>query len=299
MFKADQNYEVDLRILTNNAQGNGSSKNSVDAYFTEKESLDPAIGLEVVLRVDGNALIVESNGPQYKTVTDGNGKAHINITNDESGPVIVTAFVFSDPNQNASTSINFTEVSSGFRIKEAINKNHSMAQGHPSIAWKGASFIISTEGGSGNITWEVKGAIQEIIVEGNDLDRSAGVTIMEKPNQPCVIIATDTLSNESSEYVFSISDFIQPMTTKKVTLGDAIKAHGSSILSPFDYRDLFTEWGDMSAYSTENWKADLEYWSSEYHSLGKATVANLEFGTLRETDHIGFIYKYYAFKIGA
>lgn len=294
-------YKINIRVMKDNAQANGNDRNTVEAYFYSSETQLPAVGLDVVFRVDGNAIIVESNSPVYPTVTDGNGKASINVTDMKEESVIATIFVRDASTEQAETQIKFAKPSSVFRIKDAVNKNHAFLSSQPTYAWKGASFTIHTEGGRGEIKWEVHGPSTEVIVEGNDSDRSAGVTILRQPNQPCKIVATDTETGESDEYNFAIKTYINPMTNKKVSLESALDTHDKALMSPREYEQLYQEWGDMGEYSTEGWKIGTNYWTTEYSwLLSTATVFNAEFGTHSESYFRPALLhkKYYAFKVG-
>ncbi len=296
-------YNINMRVMKDNAQANGSDRNIVEAYVYSSETMLPEIGLSVVFRVDGSATIVESNSPAYPTVTDGNGKVSINVTDIKEEIVTATIYIqdATSYKQQAEIKIKFAKPSSAFRIKEAVNKNHAFLNSEPTYAWKGASFTIHTEGGRGKITWEVHGPSTEVIVEGNDSDRSAGVTILNQPNQPCKIIATDTETGESDEYVFSVKTYVNPMTNKKVSLETALDTHEGALMSPREYEQLYKEWGNMEEYSTEGWKVGTEYWTTEYNWLRfTATVFNAEFGTHSESLFRPALLhkKYYAFKVG-
>ncbi|WP_413492396.1 Ig-like domain-containing protein [Morganella psychrotolerans] len=309
---ADQKFEITLRVPNDNAQANGYSENIVEAYFIESETQEPATKLDVSFRVDGNATIKESNGPFFRTSTDGNGKAIIHITNTAPEKVTVDVAVIDDPNQKESTQVTFLASSDKLKITSVYNRNHTFTAEQPTIAWTAASFIIETNGGSGDLKWAISGAVAEAEVESLN-NYSAGVTIKSHPYQPVKITVTDNITKEQDEFSFFIKLYIEPSLDIRRTLNQAISQHGEFLLSPFDYMELHKEWGDITVFpewslgtgpepkESEETDADVnvaEFWTSEYQHLGKATVANIKDGTLRDSDHGAFTKRYHAYRSG-
>ncbi|WP_434462180.1 Ig-like domain-containing protein [Serratia plymuthica] len=295
-YKANSTYFINHRIITNNVQANGSATNVVEFTFTDSATFTPAVALHVVVEVDGNAIIKESNSAIYSTVTDGNGKTTVNITNTVAEEINVSTFVISSQSENDEVTVTFKPVSDRFYISSVTNANHTFTAAQPKIAWAGASFILHTEGGSGQIEWETKGATAEVIVEGNDLDRTAGVTILARTDQPCTIIATDTLSGESDQYILEVETFLQPESTESVSYDVAKSHHPDSLTSLELYKQLYTEWGDMTAYVAQGWNVDNDYWTSD-EDFGSVTVFNLQNGTDYQSG-TWFVKKHYCFIVG-
>ena len=304
---ADQKFEMTMRVVNNNAQANGAEANLVEIYVYESETMLPASKLSLVIKVDGNATIKESNTPVYSTVTDGNGRASVNITNTVVELVNVEAYVLDDPNQKASTSVTFIQAHDVIKISKVYNRNHTFSAEQPTIAWIGASFTIETSGGSGKLEWSVLGSTAEVEVEPMSDSTKAGVTIKAHPYQATRIVVTDTLTGDKDEFVFFIKLFIVPNVDKQVHLSHAISEHGDYMLSLFNYQDLYKEWGDLtvypqwvfSSYNTESDQkstaVDEDFWTNE-HNLVEATVANIKDGTSH--DVILLSKCFYAYKTG-
>ncbi len=295
-YQAGTTYIIQHRVITNNAQANGGAANVVEFTFTDATSFKPAVALPVVVEVDGNAVIKESNSAIFSTVTDGNGKVTANITDTVAEEITVSTFVISSQSENDEATVTFKPVSDRFYISSATNANHTFTADQPKTAWAGASFILHTTGGNGPIDWKVTGATEEVIVEGNDLDRTAGVTIKARTDQPCVITATDTLSGESDQYILEVETFVQPQADETVSYGEAKKHHPDSLASLELYKQIYTEWGDMTAYANQGWNVDSEYWTSD-EVLGGVKIFNMQSGTDNSTGTL-WVLHYYCFIVG-
>ncbi len=191
----------------------------------------------------------------------------------------------------------FKPTADRFYISSATNSNHTFSTEQPKTAWAGASFTLNTVGGSnGKIEWKWSGATEEIVVEGNDLDRTAGVTIKARTYQPCIITATDTISGESDQYILEVETLFQPECDKRVSHNDAKKNHPDSLVSLDNYKQLYAEWGDMSAYTSQGWKVDDVYWTSD-EVFGGVKVYDLQSGT-DNTSGTFLVAHYYSFSVG-
>lgn len=295
----DSKYLITPRVIVNNMQANGAEMNVIEFTFTDSSSYDPAAGLTVVISVDSasSAVIKESSSAYYKTDTNTYGKVTASITDTIAESATITAFVFSSQSEKAQATVIFKEVSDHFYISRASSTNKTFTAEQPKTAWNGASFTLYTEGGSGQIDWTVSGATAEVIVEGDDLERTANVTILSKMEQPCIITATDSVSGEADTYVFNIENFIQPEATEKVGFNTAKGTHPNSLMNLTQYQQLFDEWGDMSAYASQGWSTDDVYWTSNEEILGYVTVFNLQYGIDSNVQQLG-VSHYYSFIVG-
>ncbi|MEQ4922138.1 hypothetical protein [Proteus hauseri] len=314
---ADQNFIITMRVTQNNVQANGVSANIVEAYFFESETMLPAIKLDVVFLTDGNAIIKESNSPLFRTSTDGNGKAIIHITNSIPESIMVKTYILDDPNQKETMQVTFLPASDKLKISSIYNRNHTFTMEQPTIAWSGASFAIETVGGSGDLTWKVEGIKSEIDVEALN-NYSAGVTIISHPYRTVKIVVTDNITGDKDDFSFFIKLYIEPSLDKKRTLSQAINLHTDDLLSPMNYMTLNKEWGDLTVYpewslgigpeptildnNDSNVETDAvnpaEFWTNEYSHLGKATVANIKDGTIRNSDHGVLTKRFHAYHSG-
>lgn len=296
-FKVDSNYIIKHRIITDNAQANGGVTNAVEFSFINATSYEPAVALPVVIETNGSAIIKESNSSIFKTVTDGNGKVVSNITDTVHEDITVATFVIFSLSDSDRVKLKFKPISDRFYISSATNANHTFTRDQPKTAWAGASFTLNTVGGSnGKIEWKWSGATEEIVVEGNDLDRTAGVTIKARTYQPCIINATDTITGESDQYILEVENLLQPECDKRVFHNDAKKNHPDSLVSLDIYKQLYAEWGDMSAYTSQGWKVDDVYWTSD-EVFGGVKVYDLQSGT-DNTSGTFLVEHYYSFIVG-
>ncbi|KLN96055.1 Ig-like domain-containing protein [Moellerella wisconsensis] len=312
---ADQNFIITIRVTQDNAQANGASTNIVEAYILESETMLPATKLDIVFSVNGNAIIKENNSPLFRTSTDGNGKAVINITNTVSESITVKTYILNDPNQLETKEINFLPTSDKLKITSIHNRNHTFTAEQPTIAWAGASFTIETTGGSGDLDWKVEGAVAEVDIESLN-NSSAGITIKSHQYQAVKIVVTDKITSDHDDFSFFIKLYIAPSLDKTRTLSQAINLHDDALLSPINYLDIHKEWGDLTVYpqwslgtspeqkilSTDIIETDAvnlaEFWTNEYSTLGKATVANIKDGTFRYSEHGSFTKHFHAYRSG-
>lgn len=264
----DNKYIISAKALNDNVSADGVSTIEVEFTFTDTATYDPAKALPVVIELEDTktAVIKANNSMIYKTVTDGSGKVTVSITDTVDESVVVTAFVLASQSDNSQVTITFLPTGDVFGITSVTNANKTFTTGEPTVAWKGASFTIHTKGGSGPIVWTTSGATQEIVVEGDETERTAGVTILAMPQQSTIIKATDTYTNESDEIVIDIKTFVEPHTTKK-SLPAIILTYKNALLAPDDYATIYKEWGNMGSYESQGWKVDDVYWTSEYGAI--------------------------------
>lgn len=147
------------------------------------------------------------------------------------------------------------------KITRAKNINYTFLKGEPSIGWMGAEFTIETEGGSGNIHWEVENVISEIEISTKN-DGSAHILIKDDPRREVLIKATDNDTGQSDTYSFYLRDFIRSDRQKhafKEIQADYIKY----MLPVVIYERLFTQWGDLQFYTVWSASVDETYWTNE------------------------------------
>lgn len=282
-FYADQKFILFLTNQINNSQANGKDENIIRVVCQDSTTLEPVTNIDVQFKVDnGSAVFSETQSNIAKAVTSTRGIAEVHVTDTVSEKVNITCTVLSDSASTASQEMSFRPATESFSITSARNINHTFLLGEPSIAWASAEFLIMTEGGSGKgIKWTIENNAPEVTVASQDTTTGVA-TFRGYPRSAITIIATDTLTNESDTYSFTIRHFIN-MSVGEVSLKSAIKSHGSYLLSPTVYSSMYKQWGDFTRYpiwsSIKNKKQN--FWTNEY-GLISATVFNISKGTLSE-----------------
>lgn len=251
-------FYLSVKIIEDNANADGKSENILEIYCLD-DDFYPARGIDILVRVDGSALIPQSGGFQaYHGFTDAVGKLRVAIADDTDEKVTATIEAFGYPETRQEKTLNFIEDRGAFAITEAINANQSfLTVGEPSTAWPGASFIIKVQGGSGNVAWRVAQSSAEVTIEGSP-DGNGIVTIRTRPRQICLIEGVDTLTKESVTYSFHITLFVDLDNNLRIA-SQAHSLYGGNLLRYDECRSIYNQWGNMTSYVP--WEPS--YWAIE------------------------------------
>lgn len=286
-------YNLMPSVSINNAQADGASTNVVDIMCLDDQYL-PARGVELLFKVDGSAQIAGTIGNIHREFTDGNGVAHLKLTDKVAETVTVSVSVIADPDSKLETTVDFIEAFGPLKISEVVNTNHTFYNvGEPTFAWPGASFMIRVEGGSGLVNWKVTQSSAEVTIDSSPTG-DAVVVIRNKPRQICELTGVDEVTKEKVTYSFYIQNFVAS-DTKKMTINSARSTYGDNLLSPNECRQLFDQWGNLGQYAV--WNVSDKYWTNKV-DLFSAKAFDFKKGVLSDESTVFFPSNYVVYRLG-
>ncbi len=251
---------AELTKVRDNASANGKDANRVSLSITRGGQ--PAEGIRVVFNVDGNAIFVNNRSGVYSAESDSHGLITLDFIDELVENVNLTSFIVEQKEETFSAEFNFVAAQGDFKIDRVQTKNQTLYYNEPTIIWDGASFILMTSCGSGEVTWEISGEDREGIRLESDEYGSAEVTAISAFVGVRSITARDKSTGETATHAFNITHYIEP-GAEKITLLDAVQNKENNPLLPKSaLRMLYDQWGDLSSYN--GWLPNTFYWSDEY-----------------------------------
>ncbi len=288
----ESTYYLNAKMAQNNAKADGVSENVVSIYCLDDDYY-PARGIDILVRVSGNAVIKQTNQAVYHGFTDVTGSLLVSLINKTAEDVTVTVEVAGEASTRIELPVTFIENNGALAITSVKNINHTFKQvGEPTIAWAGASFIIQTSGGSGEISWKVTQSSAEVAVDSSP-DGSGVVTLRGRPRQICEIEATDLITEEKVKYNFQILSFIS-VDKKLENIYYAESNYGNNMLRIDECNTLFSQWGNLSKYI--GWDLKQDYWTND---IGVFNTTLYNFSNGNTSEKWNFFNSYTPYKIGA
>lgn len=285
-MKDAQISELTIRLekVKDNAVSDSTDINTVALYIERNEA--PVANIRVVFEVGGSAIFVNSKAGVYATSSDQDGFIEVSFTNNQIEKVELSCFVVEDKQIVVFTEFNFIEIREIFRIDRVQSKNQTLYYGEPTYIWDGASILLHTSGGSGEVEWSVSDALKNNVSLVGDDYGSAEATAVSYFTGDCEIIAKDKVTGETSNHIFDIHKYIYPGKTK-IGLTEILLDKDKELLSKSMLKSLYDQWGDLSTYS--EWLPDTAYWTGEYNLIGvTATLMNSSTGIFVEESFINY-----------
>lgn len=285
-MKDAQIAELTLRLekVKNNAVSDGKDINTVGLYIESKDA--PVANIRVVFEVDGAAIFVNSRAGVYATSSNQDGFVEVSFTSTQIEHVELSCFIVEDKQNVVFTDFDFIKIRDIFKIERVQSRNQTLYYGEPTIIWEGASILLHTSGGSGEVEWSVGDEKKNNISLVSDDYGSAEATAVSYFTGSCEIIAKDKVTGETSNHIFDVHNYLYPTKTK-TGLQEVIQDKDKKLLSKSTLKSLYEQWGDLSTYS--EWLPNTPYWTSEYNLIGnKVTVMNSSTGIFVEESFINY-----------
>jgi len=255
----ESDYYLDLKVVKNNSKADGVSENIIEVYCMDDDYY-PARGIDILVKVNGHAVIKQTGRPTYHGFTDLNGILRIGVVNESAEEVTAAIEVFNNSSTRQEAEIEFIENQGPLKISEVVNVNQTFKQvGEPTSAWPGAEFLIKVTGGSGDINWKVTQSSGEVSVDGTP-DGNGVVTIRNRPRQVCQIEGTDNITKEKVTYNFQILNFVN-IDKRARSISSASSEYGSNLLRIDECRTLYNQWGNLNRYAV--WDTSKYYWTND------------------------------------
>ncbi|HHL2713040.1 TPA: YrIlm family inverse autotransporter adhesin [Yersinia enterocolitica] len=250
-----------LTVTTDNALANGSASNGVQAIVMDANG-QPVAGQTVSFSASNGAILTTVIG-----TTGADGLATATLTNTTAGTSVVTATLSNGAHATVDTTfvaepaLQFTDI--------AVN-GHTFAVdvGFPSTGFTGAEFTLNVSGQASDYVWSSSSSWATV-------DSTGKVSFTQKGTaSPVTITATLTAGGEALSYTFAVNTWFINNGSTYLIWGDAANwctSQGTELSTVVGLTQgtntrgvgsLWSEWGDMSAYSDSGFRSFL-YWSSE------------------------------------
>ncbi|WP_434462181.1 Ig-like domain-containing protein [Serratia plymuthica] len=273
----DDGNVLTVSVKQDNSSANGSDENIITAIVTDANG-GPATNTDVIFKVDGNALFKDNESQILRATTQSDGSLDVRLVNpsesDETNTV--TVFLFDNQEETKVVEVHFHHLWDQLSIDSIYNKNKTLVDGQPTIAWCGAEFSILTAGGSGKVSWSYDGDGSLLL---NNNMKILTVKIMQPFFGDKILTCIDDMTQEIITYTFNITDLVFLVNTEESynTFIENNKNH--AFPSRDKYQSLFHQWGRLSVFA--DWPTGGEYWTSEYDAFG-AWVAYTDTGEQRK-----------------
>jgi len=260
------------------------------------DGFNPVAGEGIRVVLTGGGLTAGNGIPGGTFYTNGFGAVMLDIIKKEEGEVTAEINMVNDKSVTAVETVEFVPNIGTFRIQSVKNLNHVFSTiGEPTIAWPGATFIITVEGGSQSRDnlWKVIKSNAEVRVDG-DPNGDGVVTIKNNMREDCIIQCTDPLTKETVEYRFNVRTLIAN-TTEYLTPGTAYERYRENILRPDECESVFKQWGNLLVYA--GWKLDDLYWTRKMGAF-TSTAYDFKIGIAKDLSNV-LTWKPVVFRIGS
>ncbi|MFU9137856.1 Ig-like domain-containing protein [Erwinia tasmaniensis] len=285
-MKDTQIAEMTLRLekVKNNAVSDGRDINTVGLYIESKDA--PVANIRVVFEVDGAAIFVTSRAGVYATSSNQDGFVEVSFTSTKIEHVELSCFIVEDKQNVVFTGFDFIKIRDIFKIDRVQSRNQTLYYGEPNFIWEGASILLHTSGGSGEVEWSVGDEKKNNISLVSDDYGSAEATAISYFTGSCEVIAKDKVTGETSNHIFYVHNYLYP-TKNKIGLQEVIQDKDKRLLSKSALKTIYDQWGDLSVYS--EWLPNTPYWTSQYNLIAnKVTVMNSSTGIFVEEPFINY-----------
>jgi len=277
--KDEMSFYITTTIVKDKVPADGKSVCTIKVNVSDG-GFNPVAGEPIRVLLTGGGLTAGNELPGGTFFTNGHGTVVLDIIKKQEGEVTAQIVLVRDMSITAVETVEFIQDGGEFKIRAVINRNRAFSTiGEPTIAWNGATFEISVQGGSesrDNI-WRVIKSAAEVSVDGN-ANGDGVVTIKNNTREDCIIQCTDPKTKQTLEYRFNIRTLVAG-TTQYLTPGTAFENYRDNLLRPDECENLFKQWGNLLNYA--KWNIDDLYWTRSLGALS-GTAYDFKIGLAKE-----------------
>lgn len=253
--------KLKLTILNkkDNAPCNGTETNGF--ILKVEDSHGPVENIRMIFNVDGSAIFTSSHSGIYSSFTNELGEISVSFTDSEEEEVRVYCFPAEQRDSYIEETFTFVPVREIFLIDAARTQNHTLYFNEPSVIWNGASFSVTTKGGSGEVEWHLSGAEKESVGLKVDKSGAAEITAISPFKGTISVTAKDKVTGETATHSFTVSHYIT-LSSDLITLSEILEDERKKLIAPAIFNIIYDQWGNLADYN--GWLSDEFYWTSEY-----------------------------------
>lgn len=139
-------------VKNDGAFADGKASNSITFTLQDSETGEALRNTRLVCIIKGQAIFTENKATLYSATTNNEGEVTVHLVSEVERLISVSCFLASSPANVLNADVCFVKPLEVFKINEIKTLNHTLYYGEPSIVWTGASFLITTRGGSGEVS---------------------------------------------------------------------------------------------------------------------------------------------------
>lgn len=260
MILANENKARLAFVVTNDgAVADGKASNSITFSVQDSETGEALRNNRLVCIIKGQAIFTENKATLYSATTNNQGEVTVHVISEAVGLVNVSCFLANSPANVLNADVSFVKPLDAFQIHEIKTLNHTLYYGEPSVVWTGASFVITTRGGSGEVIWSVLDNVNDIELQATP-DGAAQITVKAPFIGSRRVEGVDAQTQERIVYQFMVRNFVE-LVSQEGSLESVLIDANKQLLSKEIFSSLYQQWGNLASY--EGWLPS-NYWVDQY-----------------------------------